>query len=105
MLAMASLVMSFLLKLLEVAMKTKTGTAGVGGGVAALGIAAVSWAVCKAKELWNLSEEVGTERGKGLFLFSWLSPSVIAKNHENVIAWIKLQGPEVQQQYKEALGF
>ena len=103
MLALASLVMSFLLKLIEVAMKTKTGTAGVGGGVAALGFAAVGWAVCK--ELWHLSEEVGAERGKGLFLFSWLSPSVIAKNHENVIAWIKLQGPEVQQQYKEALGF
>ena len=40
-----------------------------------------------------------------MFLFSWLSPSVIAKNHENVIAWIKLQGPEVQQQYKEALAY
>ena len=33
MLALASLVMSFLLKLIEVAMKTKTGTAGVGGEI------------------------------------------------------------------------
>lgn len=103
MLALASLVMSLILKFLEIAMKTKTGTAGVGGIAAGLGAFIVGWSVIKLRELHQLHKEVMDPDKQGFTLFSWMSPSVIAKNHENVIGWLKLQSQDILKQYREAL--
>ena len=103
MLAIASLAMSLLLKLIEAAMKTRVGLLGIGGLAVAAGGFAIGWAVMKLRELWHLNEHVCTGEKTGWFLFSWLSPSVIARSHEMVINWLKLQGPEVQKMYRDAL--
>ena len=103
MLALASLVMSLILKFLEIAMKTKTGTAGVGGIAAGLGAFIVGWSVIKLRELYKLHQEVMDPDKQGFTLFSWLSPTSIAKNHEAVINWLKLQSSDIQKQYREAL--
>lgn len=103
MLALASLVMSLILKFLEIAMKTKTGTAGVGGIAAGLGTFLVGWSWIKLREMYKLHQEVMGPDKQGFTLFSWLSPTIIAKNHENVINWLKLQGADIQDQYRKAL--
>lgn len=103
MLALASLVMSLILKFLEIAMKTKTGTAGVGGIAAGLGAFMIGWSTIKLRELYRLHQEVCDPDKQGFTLFSWLSPTTIAKNHEAVINWLKLQGADIQDQYRKAL--
>lgn len=103
MLALASLTMSLLLKLIETAARTKIGLFGIGGFVAAAGGFAIGWAVMKLKELWHLSELMCDCKRDGWFLFSWFKPSMVARSHEVVINWVKMQGPEIQKQYRDAL--
>lgn len=103
MLAIASLAMSLLLKLIEAAAKTRIGLFGIGGFVAAAGGFAIGWAAMKFKELWHLSELMCDCKRDGWFLFSWFKPSMVARSHEVVINWVKMQGPEIQKQYRDAL--
>lgn len=103
MLAIASLAMSLLLKLIEAAARTRLGLFGIGGFVAAAGGFAIGWAVMKLKELWHLSELMCDSKRDGWFLFSWFKPSMVARSHEVVINWVKMQGPEIQKQYRDAL--
>ena len=103
MLAIASLAMSLLLKLIEAAARTKIGLFGIGGFVAAAGGFAIGWAALKLKELWRLSELMCDCKRDGWFLFSWFKPSMVARSHEVVINWVKMQGPEIQKQYRDAL--
>lgn len=103
MLAIASLAMSLLLKLIEAAARTKIGLFGIGGLAAAAGGFALGWAALKIKELWHLSEVVCAEKKDGWFLFSWLSKSTIARSHEMIIGWLQLQNSDVQKMYRDAL--
>lgn len=103
MLAIASLAMSLLLKLIEAAARTKIGLFGIGGFVAAAGGFAIGCAALKLKELWHLSELMCDCKRDGWFLFSWFKPSMVARSHEVVINWVKMQGPEIQKQYRDAL--
>lgn len=103
MLAIASLAMSLLLKLIEAAAKTRIGLFGIGGFVAAAGGFALGWAAMKLKELWHLSELMCDCKRDGWFLFSWFKPSMVARSHEVVINWVKMQGPKIQKQYRDAL--
>lgn len=103
MFALATLAMSLLLKLIEAAAKTKVGLFGIGGVVAAAGGFAIGWAAMKLRELWHLSEVVCTEKKDGWFLFSWLTKSVVARSHEAIIGWLKLQDADTQKMYRDAL--
>lgn len=103
MLAIASLAMSLLLKLIEAAAKTRIGLFGIGGFVAAAGGFAIGWAAIKLKELWHLSELMCDCKRDGWFLFSWFKPSMVARSHEVVINWVKMQGSEIQKLYRDAL--
>ena len=103
MFALATLAMSLLLKLIEAAAKTKVGLFGIGGFAAAAGGFALGWAALKLKELWHLSEVVCTEKKDGWFLFSWLKQSTVARSHEMVINWLKLQDSDTQKMYRDAL--
>lgn len=103
MLALASLAMSLILKFLEIALKTRAGQIGVGGAAFGLGGLTLGWAAMKFSELWLLHKEVCSDDKQGFMLFSWLSPSTIAKSHENVMRWLKLQDLDIQKQYRDAL--
>lgn len=103
MLAIASLAMSLLLKLIEAAARTKIGLFGIGGVAAAGGSVALGWAVCKIREFWHLSSVVCEDRKKGWFLFSWFTSSVVARSHETIISWLKMQSPALQKMYRDAL--
>lgn len=103
MFALATLAMSLLLKLIEAAARTKIGLFGIGGVAAAAGGFAIGWVAMKLRELWHLSDAVCEEKKDGWFLFSWLSKSTVARSHEMVINWLKLQGPDVQKMYRDAL--
>lgn len=103
MFALATLAMSLLLKLIEAAAKTKVGLFGIGGLAAAAGGFALGWAAMKLKELWHLSDLTCAEKKEGWFLFSWFTPSVVARSHEMIINWLKLQSSDLQKQFKDAL--
>lgn len=103
MFALATLAMSLLLKLIEAAAKTKVGLFGIGGVAAAAGGFAIGWVAMKLKELWHLSDVVCTEKKDGWFLFSWITQSTVARSHEAVIGWLKLQDAAMQKMYRDAL--
>lgn len=103
MLALASLAMSLILKFLEIALKTRAGQVGVGGAAFGLGSLTLGWTAMKLRELWHLHKEVCDPDKQGFTLFDWLSSSTVAKNHERVMNWLKLQSIDIQKQYRDAL--